>query len=357
MPDRRALLAAALAEWASVVPLARAEETSTAAARRANRGALTVSPAAERRLARRLGDALLPAPLRSRLLEAPMSLVVAPAPEIASIPVAWLALDDADTRLVERADAVVVPAAALLAAAGDRWPATLAHGPGPVRAAVTDALGDLPHVRGLAALAASAAVGADVTGSSVIEALRSRRPGVVVVAGHARSDGVADAHVCVARMGAGAPCRYSSPGRPCPGEPLPAGTWLASDPATDEAVANRVLLATCHGSGADTAGRAGEWLGLAPALMFAGARLVVATAWPVLDHPVTATIDEELARALTTSPRPATALAHIQRAWLDRWRATGWRTSARAVGSADVPVDHASPLLWAAYVAVGFADG
>jgi hypothetical protein len=148
---------------------------------------------------------------------------------------------------------------------------------------VTDALDDLPHVRGLGTRAERGVVGADATASSVIEALRSARPGVVIVAGHARSDGVADAHVCVARAGHGAPCPYASPASPCAGQPLPAATWLASDPATDEAVANRVLLATCHGSGADTAGRAGEWLA-APALL-AGARLVIATAWPVLDHP------------------------------------------------------------------------
>jgi hypothetical protein len=354
-------LVSALDEWESVVPLARSDETAGDAARRATRGALAASPAAERGLALRLGLAVLPEPLRSGLVaaraDAPISLVVAPAPEIASIPVAWLAVDEADTRLVERADTVVVPAAALLAAADERWPSTLARGAGPVRAAVTDALDDLPHVRGLAALATRAVVGADATVSSVVEVLRSARPGVVVVAGHARSDGVADAHVCVARAGEGAPCPYSSPARPCSGEPLPAATWLASDPATNEAVVNRVLLATCHGSGADTAGRAGEWLGLAPALLFAGARVVVATAWPVLDHAVTAAIDEDLARALATAERPAAELARIQRTWLDRWRATGWRTSARAVGSPAVPSDHASPLLWAPYVAVGFGAG
>jgi hypothetical protein len=82
--------------------------------------------------------------------------------------------------------------------------------------------------------------------------------------------------------------------------------------------------------------------------------MVVATAWPVLDHPVTAAIDEDLAMALTTSQQPAADLARIQREWLARWRATGWRTSARAVGSPGVPGDHAAPLLWAPYVAVGF---
>ena len=174
---------------------------------------------------------------------------------------------------------------------------SLARGAGPVRAAVVDALDDLPHVRALAALATHAVIGAEATTASVVEALRSTRPGVVVVAGHARSDGVADAHICVARAGDGPPCPYSSPNGLCAGEPLGAATWLATDPASDAAVANRVLLATCHGSGADTAGRAGEWLGLAPALLFAGARMVVATAWPVLDHPVTAAIDED-------SPRP-----------------------------------------------------
>jgi CHAT domain-containing protein len=322
---------------------------------------LTGSPPAERRLARRLGEALLPEPLRARLLAAstaaPVSLVVAPAPEVASVPVGWLALDDIDTRLVERGDAVVVPAAALLAAADERWPIQLARGSGPVRAAATDALDDLPYVRALAEFASHAVVGPEATAPAVVDALRSTRPAVVVVAGHARSDGVADAHLCVARTGGAPPCPYSSPASPCSGQPLPATTWLASDPSTDDAVANRVFLAVCHGSGADTAGRAGEWLGLAPALLFAGARMVVATAWPVLDHPATAAIDREVVSALATSQRPAAELSRIQREWLGRWRATGWRTSARAVGSSVIPTDHAAPLLWAPYVAVGFAAG
>jgi hypothetical protein len=117
----------------------------------------------------------------------------------------------------------------------------------------------------------------------------------------------------------------------------------------------RVLLAACGSSGSDAAGTA-EWLGLGPACLWAGAETVVATAWQVLDHPITNFLDHELAHALCREADTGHALRSLQLDQLHRWRC--WEDP-DPLGPDFHPPDHPDfrpPLFWAAYLALGFAS-
>jgi CHAT domain-containing protein len=115
-----------------------------------------------------------------------------------------------------------------------------------------------------------------------------------------------------------------------------------------------VLLAACRTTGADLAGLGGEWQGLAPAMIWAGAESVVSTMWPLLDHPASARLDESIIESLERADDPVGALADVQRDQLRQWRASGRATSAELAGGlgrfAD---DHVPPLIWATFVIVG----
>jgi CHAT domain len=112
----------------------------------------------------------------------------------------------------------------------------------------------------------------------------------------------------------------------------------------------RILLSAC-----DTAGRAarhsGEWLALAPAMMWAGARLVIATSWPTIDDPRTLEMDLALIEVLKNHDDPAEALRSLQVEKLQRWR--------DGMDDKDPlsPICGWSPLFWAPYIAVGFRQG
>lgn len=111
-------------------------------------------------------------------------------------------------------------------------------------------------------------------------------------------------------------------------------------------VPERALLSMCEslaagagevlqsGDAFDTPGAAWEWLGLSAGFMLAGARHVVATAWPIPDLQATDRLDHAIAQALTT-PRPASA---VRSAILE----------SVSHDSSKVPV-----MVWAAYSYVG----
>jgi hypothetical protein len=104
----------------------------------------------------------------------------------------------------------------------------------------------------------------------------------------------------------------------------------------------RVLLSACSASGygalsEPTPGLAGEWLGVAAAVLHAGADEVVATLFDVIDTRATTRFERRLITLLMSSPDAASALRQIQMESL-----TEWRRNRRM-----------PPLIWAAYVCLG----
>jgi tetratricopeptide (TPR) repeat protein len=114
----------------------------------------------------------------------------------------------------------------------------------------------------------------------------------------------------------------------------------------------RVLLSACSSAGAGGAGR-GEWLGLGAGVLYCGARQVVATAWPIWDMPVTATLDQAVLAAMTEAGDVAAGLRRIQLKMLDRWQSDGYDLHGRDVETEGIPLDLAPPLVWAAYQCLG----
>ena len=110
----------------------------------------------------------------------------------------------------------------------------------------------------------------------------------------------------------------------------------------------RVLLLGCDTAGAATLGAGGEWMGLAPAFLWAGARVVVATLWPTLDHPESLKFEAALVDVLKREVDPASSLRVLQLEALQ-----DWRRMTLAAGVDSVPAG--TPLVWAAYAAIGFA--
>jgi hypothetical protein len=115
-------------------------------------------------------------------------------------------------------------------------------------------------------------------------------------------------------------------------------------------IPSRVLFSSCNSSGSLGAGR-GEWLGLAAACLLRGARHVVGTAWPILDHPVTLRFEEELLDSLVGGADPATALRACQLRRLASWRASDhlFRPDSRRL----VPDNLEIPLIWASFQSSG----
>ena len=124
----------------------------------------------------------------------------------------------------------------------------------------------------------------------------------------------------------------------------------------------RVLLGGC-GTGGLEAGGFGEWLGLTTAMLWAGASAVVATAWPVLNHPQTESLHLRLADRLATADNPAVSLRDLQLRELDAWRQNRSATALLRDGSGDDPrrallpqgppwtdETYRPPIFWAAYL-------
>jgi hypothetical protein len=108
----------------------------------------------------------------------------------------------------------------------------------------------------------------------------------------------------------------------------------------------RVLLSACSAAGfgqtsQSVPGLDGEWLGVAAAVMQAGADEVVATLFDLVDSRGTARFEDRLASLLLTTPDAAAALRRTQIETLGEWRA---RPS--------YP-ENVAPLIWAAYACLG----
>lgn len=353
----------AVDELHEALPIPDGTEDDTDFTRRVARGALT-DPDLEEALATKLGDALLPGPLKQQLAQAnngkPLSLVAAPCPALCLISLCALGIGDG-RRLIEAAVIRYAPSAALAAEIEHQTrPQQRGRGgPAPVVAGLFDPDRTRPllHASCLASAVAGeeALVAERATRSNLKEALarakiRPGSAGVFVYSGHARTP-----HV----PGVALLCLHHDDGEPqlcpmqncCGGTPLTAAELYGQDP-TDAAITypmpGRVLLTACDTSGGSSVGRSGEWLALAPAMMWAGARMVVATSWPTLDDPRTLAMDIALVEILTTASDPAEELRKIQ---LDKLRM--WRSGPQEKVPLS-PIRGWSPLFWSPYIAVGF---
>ena len=180
--------------------------------------------------------------------------------------------------------------------------------------------------------------------------VRPGQPGVLVYAGHARTPTTGVALLCLSNPRPGV---IDCPNHPCcGGMPLSAADLCDRVPWDDKfgyPMPGRVLLSACNTVGATTAGAGGEWLALAPSILWAGARLVIATAWPTLEDRRTLEMDTAMVDILTGEEDPVALLRELQLERLNRWRG-GIGLSNRAV------IKGWSPLYWAPYMAVGFRD-
>ncbi|MGV9366052.1 CHAT domain-containing protein [Amycolatopsis sp. NPDC003731] len=290
-------------------------------------------PSAEAELSMRLA-ALIPHPLREHLARNPLTdLAIAPDRVLAGVPWSTIGTGVGEFRLLERCRLAIAPPASLLAAlAGRPWH----DGHRPLSLAVLNPGGRLgpPSLDLLAASALAYALpakvpkivrGNDVTLESVGALLRSLPPACsFLFAGHTHPgadeplggglllrppDGHRDAVVLSARDLIDHPGCYPIPSQ---------GLVLACDTADLAQAA------------------AGEWLVLGTALLWAGARRLIVTGFPVLD---TTGIDEALVRCLLSGDDLVDGLRAIQLEQLTQWRASG---------AADV-----SPAIWGGHIAMG----
>jgi hypothetical protein len=294
-----------------------------------------------------LGMHIIPAALRRELASRarsrePLSLVLS-GTLFAILPVPLLGIEPLDVdrypaRLVEAAVLRLAPPAALVEHV-DRHP-LYAIDVMPVGVACVDPTGDLRHARTIPAGTQVALTsgnartdGASRTAPAAarhlaaeLRALGSSHPSLFYYSGHAGGDGDTESGLVLADG------------------ILTAGhvfTDHAGSPAVPFPV--RALLAACSSSGAGGAG-AGEWFGLSAAVLWAGARQVVATNWKVWDTPFTSRFDQALVQALRQPADAAASLRAVQLDHLHRWRAapTGRPLS-----------DQPLPVTWAAYACIG----
>lgn len=294
------------------------------------------SPAEEQRLMSVLGEALIPPALRAAIgaADAVLSIVVA-GNVLSTLPIPALMVPETSSRrLVEVAVLRIQPPAALVQVVEDR-PVTYTT-EWPLQVAIVDPTGDLEHARHLDLPARRvlshtkhAAERRDLLPASVAQVVAELSSpeldpaGTVFYSGHVDEDPLgASVALCLMDDDMASTRLFHDVGG---GRP-----WRLPD---------RVVVSACGSAGSGGTG-GGEWLGFAAGLLFAGARQVVATAWPIPDSPATARFDDRLIRASVSHPDLASGLREAQLEWLQNWL------------TADVPVDW-SPLLWSSFQWVG----
>ena len=126
--------------------------------------------------------------------------------------------------------------------------------------------------------------------------------------------------------------------------PLTAADFFGVSGAEPLSAPARVVLSACDSGGTSGSG-SGEWFGLAGALLVAGARQVIATAWPILDTAFGAEFERAMVEAAASETDPALALRDLQVEALGRWREEG---------DADVRPDRMpTPAIFASYQSIG----
>jgi tetratricopeptide (TPR) repeat protein len=255
-----------------------------------------------------------------------LRLVIAPPARFGRVP--WAALpvrdpgessENAVPRLIERADVVVGVPAALVESQPRRVPAV---GAGDV-VLLLDPTRDLPWTHDLSVPDAVilGEGGPAATRAAVVGAL-SGGARMLIVAGHVEP-GTDD-------------------------DPAASALLLAGEERDGDDDAVRVgelgalnipavcVMLVCDGAGAATGN---EWTGVATGLIWAGARWVVTTTWPILDDPLTPGLDTDLVAAVR-SAGPLEGLWAWQRRLAGRW-------------AADRRDLAAAPYRWAGTVVVG----
>ena len=320
------------------------------------RGPFTTSYQLEDRTSLALGRLLLPPALTRAALRAfsdasepPLSLMIA-SDYLSLIPLPLLGLparsEQGAARLIEAATLRIAPPAAVLGpmlrARGSSPPFIIAaacHDPSPVETLVhVSTPTDARDIFGGPAFCRDNQAARLGTRANLVDALR-RSPGVgeaFVYAGHASQ----------VELSADLASRLDliEPHLPLTAQDIMVGLPDGQPVPFPE----RVLLAACSTAGSSGAG-SGEWLGLTAAVLMAGAREVIATAWPIWDVPIAADLDVALAEAVRSGTDLAVALRVVQLDALARWRATA------NVSRFDVDPDASDsfPLVWGAYQACG----
>ncbi len=312
--------------WAGLIEEAAALRARAADCPDPSGGAL-VDPGREDALARELGRALLPAPLRTLLTDStgPHTLTLLVRGWLAGVPWDALALDSSGTRLIERCfvlgglpPGLAADVAGVLPAApgpgtlwlvdpgppDGNWPPLFPAGyPGPVGALVRPQDDLVPD---------GVPFGADALAAR----LRPRRFGQLGYLGHVTSDPLSPAAAALVLSDSDREFLFT------------AHQWLR-DPSRWPAPPLVALI----GCGSDDT-RAFELAGLPTAALLAGARVVTGTRWPLPNTPPVVELLETVCAA-----QRAAGIESI-RAWqldrLDQWRRTG--------------AEGASPLYWASLV-------
>lgn len=301
---------------------------------RIERGALCGPPRAERSLAESLGQ-LLPPPLAARLRLAthdkPLPLAIAPAQNLVNMPWSLLGIPEAgrDLRLVERARIGLAPPAGLLAAVATR-PASDSL---PLRLAVLNPGGidcspgnELPGADALLET-----VPAGITTVTANDRITRDELGTVL---RGLPTGSSAVFACHTDPGDGAPLHGGlliQPG----GEPEILSTGTLLDHPDQFPIPEQVLVLACDSADLRQA-VSGEWLVLGPALLWAGARRLVLTSFPI---PEDDAVDRALIDCLLDETNLVDGLRSVQLACLDRWRASSG--------------DDAPPVSWSGHIAMG----
>jgi len=345
-----------LNEFADALPdtLAGDEDAGVGVAR-ISRSALC-DPEREADLAWRLGEVLVPQVLRDLLTSAepssPLSLVVAPAPLLAQVPFSWLSIDEAGTRVIERATVRIGVSVGLLHDAQARRPASVGEGIFGVVDPVGDLLGnrrtpvprrvakDLSYLGVSKLYSATGHLGAfggvfdiDAVGPArpgeLSSQLQATRPAVLFYLGHA----------CSAKVPSDASLMLEAEHSDSEYSLLQARALFLGK---DYPMADRVVLIAC--GGLRQQGR--EWLGLAPAVLYAGAVCVLAGLWDLVWIPPWNTAGQlptyalaKQALAAVRESDPAVSWRAVQLDQLEAWRKGN---------------KNCSPLYWAGIAPIGF---
>jgi hypothetical protein len=317
------------------------------------RAAWSRSSSAEELLALELGEALIPPPLRSVLLDTagirPVSLVLSgDLGELAPVPLLAFGADRfaRPLRLVEAAVLRLAPPAILVDRAPRRQSVTPLRYP--ILLACVDPTGDLANSREIPAGARVALSGAPGAAepranlANLLATLSSIRPGdagLLYYSGHASTANFSNSDDAL---------------------PLSDGDFLSARALFQAqqrvAFPARIMLSACR-SGGITGGGAGEWLGLTAAALWLGCRQAVATSWPIWDTPFTGQFEQALAEALVEARDAAAALREVQLRALRDWRTSehnlaSWDKNALPYDGRLIPF----PLIWAAYCCIGLSE-